>query len=30
MRKFVERAGFSRFRLLDLTHPVNAFYEARI
>ena len=30
MRKLVEGAGFSRFRRVDLTHPVNAFYEARI
>lgn len=30
MRKLVERAGFTRFRRLELTHPVNAFYEARV
>lgn len=30
MRKLVEGAGFSRFRRVDLAHPVNAFYEARI
>ena len=30
MRSLVERAGFTRFRRLDLTHPVNAFYEARV
>ena len=27
MRKLVERAGFTRFGRLELTHPVNAFYE---
>ncbi len=30
MRKLVEAAGFTRFRRVDLTHPVNAFYEARV
>lgn len=30
MRKLVERAGFSQFRRVDLQHPVNAFYEARV
>ena len=30
MRKLVERAGFMQFRRVDLTHPVNAFYEAQI
>jgi len=30
MRKLVQGAGFSRFRRIELTHPVNAFYEARI
>ena len=30
MQKLVQGAGFSRFRRVDLTHPVNAFYEARI
>jgi 2-polyprenyl-3-methyl-5-hydroxy-6-metoxy-1,4-benzoquinol methylase len=30
MRKLVEGAGFSQFRRVDLTHPVNAFYEARV
>jgi 2-polyprenyl-3-methyl-5-hydroxy-6-metoxy-1,4-benzoquinol methylase len=30
MRKLVEGAGFSRFRRVDLTHPVNAYYEARV
>jgi 2-polyprenyl-3-methyl-5-hydroxy-6-metoxy-1,4-benzoquinol methylase len=29
MRALVERHGFSRFRRLDLPHPINAFYEAR-
>jgi 2-polyprenyl-3-methyl-5-hydroxy-6-metoxy-1,4-benzoquinol methylase len=30
MRGLVERAGFSRFRRVDLPHPVNAYYEARV
>ena len=30
MQRLVERAGFSRFRRLDLPHPVNAYYEARL
>jgi 2-polyprenyl-3-methyl-5-hydroxy-6-metoxy-1,4-benzoquinol methylase len=30
MRKLVEGAGFSRFRRVDLTHPINAYYEARV
>jgi len=29
MRALVAAAGFTRFRRLDLPHPVNAFYEAR-
>ncbi len=29
MRKLVESAGFTRFRRVDLPHPINAFYEAR-
>jgi 2-polyprenyl-3-methyl-5-hydroxy-6-metoxy-1,4-benzoquinol methylase len=30
MRKLVEEAGFSRFRRVeDLTHPINAYYQAR-
>ncbi len=29
MRKLVSAAGFTRFRQLDLHHPVHAFYEAR-
>jgi 2-polyprenyl-3-methyl-5-hydroxy-6-metoxy-1,4-benzoquinol methylase len=29
MRELVERAGFTRFRRLDLQHPINAYYEAR-
>ena len=29
MRELVSAAGFTRFRRLDLRHPVNAFYEAR-
>jgi len=29
MRELVSAAGFTRFRRLDLSHPVNAFYEAR-
>jgi 2-polyprenyl-3-methyl-5-hydroxy-6-metoxy-1,4-benzoquinol methylase len=31
MRELAARAGFSRFRRLDgLTHPINAYYEARL
>lgn len=30
MRELVQRAGFSRFRRVDLPHPVNAYYEARV
>ena len=30
MRRLVERAGFSRFRRVDLPHPINAYYEARL
>lgn len=30
MRELVRRAGFSRFRRVDLPHPVNAYYEARV
>jgi 2-polyprenyl-3-methyl-5-hydroxy-6-metoxy-1,4-benzoquinol methylase len=30
MRRLVESAGFSRFRRIDLPHPVNAYYEARV
>lgn len=29
MRDLVTSAGFTRFRRVDLPHPVNAFYEAR-
>jgi SAM-dependent methyltransferase len=29
MRELVSGAGFTRFRRLDLPHPVNAFYEVR-
>jgi 2-polyprenyl-3-methyl-5-hydroxy-6-metoxy-1,4-benzoquinol methylase len=29
MRELTEQAGFTRFRRIDLPHPVNAFYEAR-
>ena len=29
MRALVEQAGFTRFRRVDLPHPINAFYEAR-
>jgi len=29
MRELVSAAGFTGFRRLDLSHPVNAFYEAR-
>jgi 2-polyprenyl-3-methyl-5-hydroxy-6-metoxy-1,4-benzoquinol methylase len=29
MRELTEAAGFTRFRRVDLPHPVNAFYEAR-
>jgi 2-polyprenyl-3-methyl-5-hydroxy-6-metoxy-1,4-benzoquinol methylase len=28
-RDMTEQAGFSRFRALDLGHPINAFYEVR-
>ena len=28
MHRLVERAGFSRFRRVDLPHSINAFYEA--
>jgi len=28
-RALAERAGFTRFRRLDIDHPLNAFYEAR-
>lgn len=30
MRELVEAAGFTRFRRMDIPHPVNAFYEARL
>ncbi|MDP9235966.1 MAG: class I SAM-dependent methyltransferase [Chloroflexota bacterium] len=30
MQRLVERAGFSRFRRVDLPHPINAYYEARL
>ena len=30
MRELVLGAGFSRFRRVDLPHPVNAFYEERL
>jgi 2-polyprenyl-3-methyl-5-hydroxy-6-metoxy-1,4-benzoquinol methylase len=30
MRELVLGAGFSKFRRVDLPHPVNAFYEARV
>ena len=30
MRELVEEAGFTRFRRLELPHPINAFYEARV
>ena len=30
MRELVEAAGFTRFRRLDIPHPINAFYEARV
>lgn len=30
MRELAQRAGFSRFRRVDLAHPVNAYYEARV
>lgn len=30
MRTLVEGAGFTRFRRVELPHPVNAFYEARV
>lgn len=29
MRALVESAGFTRFRRIDLPHPINAFYEVR-
>ncbi len=29
VRQLAEVAGFSRFRRIGLTHPINAFYEAR-
>ena len=29
LRALGEAAGFTRFRALDLGHPVNAFYELR-
>jgi 2-polyprenyl-3-methyl-5-hydroxy-6-metoxy-1,4-benzoquinol methylase len=29
MRRLVEGAGFSRFGRVELTHPINAYYEAR-
>jgi 2-polyprenyl-3-methyl-5-hydroxy-6-metoxy-1,4-benzoquinol methylase len=29
MRELVQAAGFTRFRRLELPHPINAFYEAR-
>lgn len=29
MRELTQQAGFTRFRRVDLPHPVNAFYEAR-
>ena len=28
-REMSERAGFTRFRRLDIDHPVNAFFEVR-
>jgi hypothetical protein len=28
-KEMSERAGFTRFRRLDLDHPINAFYEIR-
>jgi hypothetical protein len=28
-RAMAETAGFTRFRRLDVQHPVNAFYEVR-
>jgi 2-polyprenyl-3-methyl-5-hydroxy-6-metoxy-1,4-benzoquinol methylase len=30
MRRLVEGAGFTRFRRLELPHPINAYYEARV
>jgi len=30
MKELVERAGFTRFRRLDLPSPFNAYYEARV
>ncbi len=29
-RKMAESAGFTRFRRLDIDHPINAFYEIRV
>ena len=29
MKELVERAGFTRFRRLDIPSPINAYYEAR-
>ena len=28
-RAMAEEAGFTRFRKLDIDHPINAFYEVR-
>jgi hypothetical protein len=28
-RSMAESAGFTRFRRLDVEHPINAFYEVR-
>ena len=28
-RQMAEQAGFTRFRKLDIDHPINAFYEVR-
>ena len=28
-RQMTEQAGFTRFRKLDIDHPINAFYEVR-
>ena len=28
-REMAERAGFTRFRKLDVDHAINAFYEVR-
>ena len=30
MRELVQAGGFTRFRRLEIPHPVNAFYEARV